>query len=114
MESDWPPLLVIQGSDDHVVAAANARAAASLWAEVAGARASRPRVVQRGQRHAMTVTDFKVRGRTVATLCEVEGLGHAWSGGAASQKYGDSHGPDAARMVWAFAARQFALGTVDA
>jgi poly(3-hydroxybutyrate) depolymerase len=37
----------------------------------------------------------------------VAGLGHAWSGGAAGQPYSDPKGPDAARMVWAFALRQF-------
>lgn len=105
----WPPLLVIHGSDDRVVAASNARAAAALWAECAGARAARPRIVQRGTRHPMTITDYKAAGRVAATLCEVAGLGHAWSGGAAGQKFGDAKGPDAARMVWAFAARQFAM-----
>lgn len=55
----------------------------------------------------MEVTDFKQRGRTAATLVEVQGLGHAWSGGTASQPFSDSQGPDASRMVWAFAAKQF-------
>jgi len=78
-----------------------------VWADAAGARASKGRSVQRGKRYAMTVTDFKRRGSTVATLVEVGRLGHAWSGGAATQPFGDGHGPDASRMVWAFAARQF-------
>jgi hypothetical protein len=43
----------------------------------------------------------------VATLVEVGRLAHAWSGGAASQPFGDGRGPDASRMVWAFAAKQF-------
>jgi len=34
-------------------------------------------------------------------------LGHAWSGGAAKQPFSDALGPDASRMAWAFAARQF-------
>lgn len=56
----------------------------------------------------MTVTDFKVRGgRTVATLCAIDSLGHAWSGGLASQPYSDAQGPDASRMIWSFAAKQF-------
>jgi len=38
---------------------------------------------------------------------EVGRLGHAWSGGAARQPYSDGQGPDASRMVWAFASRQF-------
>ena len=55
----------------------------------------------------MTVTDYKLRSATVATLVEVEQLGHAWSGGAARQPHSDGRGPDASRMMWAFAARQF-------
>ena len=103
----WPPLLVIHGALDSVVATSNGQAAAQVWADAAGARAGAVRSVQRGQRHRMAVTDFKQRGRTAASLVEVQGLGHAWSGGAASQPFSDSHGPDASRMVWAFAAKQF-------
>ncbi|CAN5901332.1 hypothetical protein BH11PSE8_BH11PSE8_43600 [soil metagenome] len=103
-----PPLLVIQGSLDGVVAQANGRAAALLWADAAGARAGLPRRVQRGARHAMTITDFKAQGRIAASLCEVASLGHAWSGGAAGQPFSDAKGPDASRMVWAFVAKQFA------
>ena len=47
------------------------------------------------------------RSRLVATLCLVNGLGHAWSGGAARHAYSDPKGPDASRMIWAFAAKQF-------
>jgi poly(3-hydroxybutyrate) depolymerase len=56
----------------------------------------------------MTVTDFKRAGTTLATLCEVDGLGHAWSGGASAQGFSDPTGPDAGRMAWAFVARCFA------
>ena len=107
MASDWPALLVIHGSADHVVAPANGQAAVQAWADAAGARASAPRVVQRGQRYPLTLTDYRARGRSVATLALVQGLGHAWSGGAASQPFADVRGPDASRMVWAFALRQF-------
>ncbi len=105
-----PPLLVIQGSSDHIVRASNGRAAAQLWAQAAAASPTASRTVQRGARHAMTLTDFKRRGHLVATLCEIAGLGHAWSGGAASQPYGDPTGPDASRLICAFAAQQFKLG----
>ena len=104
----WPPLLVIHGGADRVVSAANGQAAAQAWAAAAGAVAGAPRRVQRGHRHPMTVTDYKRRGRTSATLVEVDALGHAWSGGAARQPFSDARGPDASRMAWAFAARQFA------
>ena len=106
--SNWPPLLVIHGGADRVVSAANGQAAAQVWADAAGALAGTPRRVQRGKRHPMTVTDFKRRGRTETTLIEVQPLGHAWSGGAAKQPLSDAQGPDASRMAWAFAARQFA------
>ena len=102
----WPPLLVIHGAADHVVSVKNAVAAAGLWADASGAVAAPPRLVQRGKRHAMAVTDYRKGGRTVARLVEVARLGHAWSGGAAGQPYSDGQGPDASRLAWAFIARE--------
>ncbi len=109
-----PPLLVIQGDLDRVVVPSNARAAVLAWTHVEDAsdhatlRETPGRRVQRGKRYAMRVVDFRRRGRIVATLVDVEGLGHAWSGGAAGQPFSDASGPDASRMAWAFAAKQFA------
>jgi poly(hydroxyalkanoate) depolymerase family esterase len=102
----WPPLLVIHGESDAVVALDNGRAAAEAWAAAVGAVPSPPRIVQRGQRHPMTVTEFKQGRRLAATLVQVARLGHAWSGGAASHPFGDALGPDASRLVWAFVAKQ--------
>ena len=113
MAGNWPPLLVIQGTADTVVDPSNGTAAAQAWATAAGAVAGPPRTVQRGQRRAMTVTDYRCAGskgqprRTVASLVLVAGLGHAWSGGAAGQPFSDATGPDASRLLWAFAVRQF-------
>jgi poly(hydroxyalkanoate) depolymerase family esterase len=103
----WPPLMVIHGGQDRVVAASNGQAAVRLWADAAGARPVPGRSVQRGKRYPMVQTDFRCRDGIVATLVEVAQLGHAWSGGAASQPHGDVQGPDASRLAWAFAARQF-------
>jgi poly(hydroxyalkanoate) depolymerase family esterase len=107
MAASWPPLMVIHGEGDRVVSANNGHAAVQVWADAAGARATKGRSVQRGKRYPMTVTDYKLRSSTVATLIEVEQLGHAWSGGAARQPHSDGRGPDASRMMWAFAAKQF-------
>ncbi|HSV35264.1 MAG TPA: PHB depolymerase family esterase [Ramlibacter sp.] len=107
MAALWPPLLVVHGGVDRVVSARNGQAAARVWAQASGARTAGERRVQRGNRYPMTVTDFKLRGATLATLVEVEGLGHAWSGGAARKPYSDGAGPDASRMMWAFAAKHF-------
>lgn len=103
-----PPLLVLHGDADGVVSVRNAAATALLWADALGARAGALRTLQRGQRHAMRVTDFKTRGRTVVALREVAGLAHAWSGGVAQLPFSDPAGPDASALVWAFVARQFA------
>ncbi|MFT3718632.1 alpha/beta hydrolase family esterase [Pseudorhodoferax sp.] len=107
MADHWPALLVLQGGSDRVVKDTNGRNAAALWAAAADAQPRPPRQVQRGTRYAMQVTDYQVRRRTVATLVEIAQLGHAWSGGPAKEAYSDPHGPDASRLIWAFARRQF-------
>lgn len=107
VSASWPSLMVIHGSDELVVSVNNGHAAVQVWAEAAGARPGDPRSVQRGKRHATALTDFKLRRKTVATLVAVNDLGHAWSGGAPKQPFSDSKGPDASRMLWAFAQKQF-------
>jgi poly(hydroxyalkanoate) depolymerase family esterase len=104
----WPALMVIQGAGDRVVAPSNGQDAVTIWADAVGARPAAARVVQRGKRYPMRVTDYTAAGRTVARLVEVEQLAHAWSGGAASQSHGDVLGPDATRLAWAFIGKQFA------
>jgi poly(hydroxyalkanoate) depolymerase family esterase len=103
-----PALMVIQGSVDPIVAPSNGAQAAQLWADREGGHAGRPRIVQRGKRYPVMVTDYRNRGRLVATLCLVNGLGHAWSGGAPGLPYSDPKGPDASRMAWTFMQKQFA------
>ena len=103
-----PVLLVIQGSADPIVAPSNGTQVAQLWADREGANAGRPRTVQRGKRYPAMITDYRNRGRLVATLCSVNGLGHAWSGGAPGLPYSDPKGPDASRMAWSFMKKQFA------
>ena len=103
-----PALLVIQGSSDTTVAPGNGLEAARQWADTEGAKPGVARTVQRGVRYAATITDFKAGRRLVSTLCEVKGLGHAWSGGASGCNYSDPKGPDASRMIWSFVKKQFA------
>lgn len=102
-------LLVIHGSADPVVAPSNGMNAAMQWAACEGATAIAVRKVQRGNGHAVTITDFKVTGRLVATHRLISGLGHAWSGGAPGLAHSDPKGPNASRMIWSFAKKQFAL-----
>lgn len=102
IQARWPPLLVLHGVQDSVVSSRNARWVAQHWAQAAGAQAGPVRRVQRGQRHGMAVVDYKVQGRLVARCCEVERLGHAWSGGDAAHPHTDPQGPDATRLAGAF------------
>ena len=102
-----PPLLVLHGDDDRVVAAANAQSIASVWAAATGARPGSVRQLQRGKRYPTRLTDYQRKGRTLVTVCEIAGLDHAWSGGLGSQPFSDAAGPDATRMVWAFAQKAF-------
>ncbi|MBT2301057.1 prolyl oligopeptidase family serine peptidase [Variovorax paradoxus] len=102
-----PPLLVLHGDADVVVSASNAGSTAEVWATATGAKPGAERTLQRGKRHAMRVTEFKRSGRTFVMLCEVAGLGHAWSGGAPRLPFSDAAGPNATRLIWAFAAKQF-------
>ena len=105
-----PSLMVIHGTVDAVVSERNASAAAEVWARASGAEGTVPRYVQRGKRRPMRVTDYQRDGRTLVTLCEVAGLGHAWSGGASQLAFGDAEGPDATKLIWAFIEKQFANG----
>jgi poly(hydroxyalkanoate) depolymerase family esterase len=107
MFASLPPLLVLHGDADHVVAASNAASSAMVWAVATGARPGATRPLQRGKRYPMRLTDYRRDGRTLVTLCEIAGLGHAWSGGAASMLFSDAAGPDATKLIWAFCARQF-------
>ncbi len=105
-----PALLVLQGSADAVVHRVNGMRAAQAWAARTHAQPQLSRVVYRGNRHPFTTMDWLVAKRRQITLCEFNGLGHAWSGGAASKAYSDPKGPDASRMVWAFVKRQIGYG----
>ncbi|VWX60938.1 Esterase, PHB depolymerase family [Burkholderiales bacterium 8X] len=107
-----PPLLVIHGDADTIVAAKNAGSSAEVWAAATAAVPGLQRTVQRGKRHSMRLTEYKRARRTFVLLCEIAGLGHAWSGGLASLAYSDPAGPDATRLIWRFAMKQFEASVV--
>lgn len=107
-----PPMLVLHGDADTVVAPSNAVNSAAVWATALGAKPGHARELRRGKRRPMRVTHFRRKGRTLVTLCEIEGLGHSWSGGAPKRLFSDPEGPDATRMCWAFACAQFKLASM--
>jgi poly(hydroxyalkanoate) depolymerase family esterase len=102
-----PGLVVLHGDADDVVAPSNADSIAAIWSMASGSAIGTDRTWQHGRRRAVHETDFTRKGRTVVTLCKVQGLGHAWSGGASGLPFSDISGPCATRMFWSFAKCQF-------
>jgi poly(3-hydroxybutyrate) depolymerase len=100
------PLLVIQGLADGVVAPRNAKALVAQFLARAGIDADDdrlpPAAVDRhvdAPGHAMRVRDWRAGGGLVARLVEIEGLGHAWSGGDATLRFNDADAPDALAII---------------
>ena len=106
------PLVVVQGLADSVVAPRNAIALARQYLALNGV--DRPAdaedalpptdadaTVEAGAR-AVRTREWRRDGRVVVRLVEIEGLGHAWSGGDAALPYNDAALPDATALAGAF------------
>lgn len=109
------PLLVIHGMVDDVVAPRNAAALARQYLVLNGI------AVPEGDVAALPAADFDARdaataahvvrtrewrreSRTLVRLVEIEGLGHAWSGGDPALMGNDGTAPDATAMIGAWLA----------
>jgi poly(3-hydroxybutyrate) depolymerase len=100
-----PPLIVLHGDADHVVAFDNAPASVALWLDLLPhdpPKPARTRYVQRGARRSHTISDWKLAARPYVRLVRIAGLGHAWSGGARKQAFSDPSGPDALKIALRF------------
>ncbi|MEW5862407.1 MAG: PHB depolymerase family esterase [Pseudomonadota bacterium] len=107
------PALILHGGADPAVAPVNAERlvrqfllfngmpAQELAAQSLPQPARRQLLPQPGSLGA-ELRDWHIAGRLAVRLIEIEGLGHAWSGGAAGMDYFDPRGPDATRLVWEF------------
>ena len=111
------PALVIHGTADAIVCPVNGEHAVRQWMTptrlaAGGATAADgapPAAAARddgaGRRAVTRRTWFDAAGRVMQEHLEVEGLGHAWSGGAAGGSYTDPRGPSAAAAILDFFAR---------
>jgi poly(hydroxyalkanoate) depolymerase family esterase len=111
------PSIVVHGSADTTVAPVNAdrvlqqsMAANRLAApETCDLDIARPTTTVRGRvdgGHAYTRSQWTDhRGVLMHELLKVDGLGHAWSGGAPGGSYTDARGPDASEAIWRFFAQ---------
>jgi poly(hydroxyalkanoate) depolymerase family esterase len=108
------PSIVVHGLDDRTVAPVNAEQVLqqSMTANrLAAPRIgqfdfSRPSATERGEvdgGHAYVRSRWMdPRGALMHELLSVDGLGHAWSGGAPHASYADARGPDATEAIWRF------------
>jgi poly(hydroxyalkanoate) depolymerase family esterase len=108
------PGMVIHGTADRTVAPvcgeqvlAQSMTANRLAApERCGHHPDRPSETERGRvdgGHAFTRARWTDRGgRLMHESLTVDGLGHAWSGGAAGGSHTDPRGPDASEAIWRF------------
>jgi poly(hydroxyalkanoate) depolymerase family esterase len=107
------PALILHGSADAAVAPVNAERLVRqflLFNGVAPSELPDDSLPQPARREALAqpeallaeLRDWHIAGRLAVRAIEVEGLGHAWAGGAAAMDYFDPRGPDATRLVWDF------------
>ncbi|MEA2384513.1 MAG: hypothetical protein QOH72_4484 [Solirubrobacteraceae bacterium] len=111
------PALVIHGTADATVAPVNGEHAVRQWMATNRSAAhgaydpdfDRPDAVVRddgaGGMPFTRRTWLDADGLVVQEQIEIEGLGHAWSGGAAGGSYTDPRGPSAADAIFDFFAR---------
>jgi poly(hydroxyalkanoate) depolymerase family esterase len=104
------PLLAIQGADDDVVASRNAAGLARQFLALngvpvpSGSETTLP-PPDAESRDASTLPylvrtrEWQHDGRAIVRVVEIEGLGHAWSGGDPAVPFNDGAAPDATGMI---------------
>ena len=109
------PVLLIHGKSDPVVRRVNLDQLAAQFAIINAPfitsttpelRAHPGRSGGRSPRHAYRSATHYAGRRAELMTCEIDSLGHAWSGGDPSVDYSSAAGPDASLLMWTFFARQ--------
>ena len=109
------PVILIQGKSDPVVRRVNLEHLAAQFLLVnAPFIASAEPVVRshagrskgRSPRHAYKTATYRSGRKPMLMKCEIDSLGHAWSGGEAGLDYTAPEGPDATLLLWTFFSRQ--------
>ncbi len=109
------PAILIHGDNDTVVRRINGDQLAEQFeiinapALTQGASSEGPVVRRhperrggRKPRHAYQTSTWYVGRKPQLVKCDVDALGHAWSGGDASVEFSEPQGPDATLMMWTF------------
>jgi len=105
------PVIIIQGKSDSVVRRVNVDHLTAQFAIIdapfitsaAPVQRSYPgRIGGRSPRHAYKTATYYAGRRPELVKCEIDSLGHAWSGGEASVPFSAPEGPDATLLMWTF------------
>jgi poly(hydroxyalkanoate) depolymerase family esterase len=109
------PVMLIHGKRDPVVRHINADQLAAQFAIIDASFISGAEPVQRNYpgraggrspRHAYKTLSYYAGRKPRLVKCEIDSLGHAWSGGDGSLAYSSPEGPDATLLMWTFFALQ--------
>lgn len=100
------PALLIHGHDDHVVTPVNQQQLAQQWLRLNGiprsTMADSVTVKPHGRgasRNSHEIKDYLLNRKPILRVVRIGGLGHAWSGGDASERFASKAGPDSSRMM---------------
>lgn len=105
------PAIVIHGDGDSVVRRVNARQlveqmhivnAPWITSEHPVARHHAGRAGGRSPRHGYRSLSYYAGRKPYLVQCDIESLGHAWSGGDGSVDYSSPAGPNATLLMWNF------------
>jgi poly(hydroxyalkanoate) depolymerase family esterase len=109
-----PPAILFYGTADNTVYPRNGQRVAEQWLAYYQAYVTNPRDPERIVRHKTlpgrssdgrtytTTRWYTASGHKVLEYWQVDGLGHAWSGGADGGSYSDPRGPRASTAMWSF------------
>jgi poly(hydroxyalkanoate) depolymerase family esterase len=108
------PAILIHGVRDTVVRRINMAQLTGQFEIINAAAITRPEAVLRSYparasgrhpRHAYASATWYAGRKPQLLSCEIEHLGHAWSGGDGALAFSAPEGPDATLMMWTFFAR---------
>ncbi|MDP2817064.1 MAG: PHB depolymerase family esterase [Polaromonas sp.] len=114
------PAILLHGARDSVVRRINMTQlteqftilnAGLITREEAVVRRYPARSTGRHPRHAYESATWYAGRKPQLVACEIDHLGHAWSGGDGSVEFSAPEGPDATLMMWTFFAQHWRLAT---
>ena len=115
------PVMLIHGKHDPVVRRVNVDQLTAQFAIIDAPfitsaepvqRSYAGRIGGRSPRHAYKTSTYYAGRKPELVTCEIDLLGHAWSGGEGSVPFSAPEGPDATLLMWTFFARQQRLQKV--